>query len=161
MRRRRVRLGRMALGMVGGLFLAGLAEAEAGAAAFVRTLLDKEVATFSDACRLMVVLHTKQGKAATFEDDLAQLRRVGIAAASWRIRQDEPVTRGHVCYMLCKTLGIKGGLTMRVMGPTRRYAFRECVFLKLLPQGHQQQYLSGEEMVAVIGLAEEYLRQQQ
>jgi len=47
------------------------------------------------------------------------------------------------------------------MGSTRRYAFRECVFHKLLPQGHQQQYLSGEEMVAVIGLAEEYLRRQQ
>lgn len=126
--------------------------------AFVRTLLEKPTATFADVCRVVVIMHTRSQKPASFMDDAVLLREVGLLPLNWRATADKPIDRGEVSYLLCKTLDIKGGLIMRVFGVSRRYAFRECVHLRLLPQGHQHQYLTGEELVALVGLVEEYLR---
>ena len=126
--------------------------------AFLRALLEKKTATFADACRVVTILHSRKRESATFEQDVAHLGQAGILPARWEVRADKPVDRGELSSMLCKALGIKGGLSMRVLGPTRRYAFRECVFLKLLPAGSQHQYLTGADLIAVVGLTEEYLR---
>ena len=126
--------------------------------AFLRVLLEKKVASFADACRVMVILHTKNRETATFEQDVAHLRQAGILPTKWEVAADRPVDRGQLSCMLCKALGIKGGLTMRVLGPTQRYAFQECVFLKLLPDGPQHEYLTGADLIAVVGLTEQYLR---
>ncbi len=126
--------------------------------AFFRTLLDKKKATVSDAARVMVILHTKNRNPATFQQDLQTLRQAGIVPKRWKWTADKPVTCGEVAYMLCKVLGIKGGLTMRVTGITQRYAFRECSFRKLIPPTHQSKHLTGEELVAITAKAERYMR---
>ncbi len=140
------------------LALAALASAARADTSFFRSLLDKPRATAADAFRVMVILRTRSLQPATFQQDVQTLRKAGILPAKWRWAADKPVTCGEVSYLLCKTLGIKGGLTMRIFGPSRRYAFRECEFLKLVPEGHQGKYLTGEELVAIAGLAEQYLR---
>ena len=150
------RLGRALA--VAALVAAVLAASASADTAFLRVLLEKKRATFADACRVVVILHTKNLESATFEQDVAHLRQAGILPNKWQITADQPVDRGELSSLLCKALDIKGGLTMRVLGPARRYAFRECVFLKLLPHGHQHEYLTGEDLIAVVGLTEKYLR---
>ena len=140
------------------LLLASPCEPVRAGTSFVRTLLEKPTATFADACRVVVILHTRRQKPASFAEDALLLREAGILPMGWRATPDKPIDRGEVSYLLCKTLGIKGGLIMRAFGVSRRYAFRECTHLRLLPQGHQHQYLTGEELVALVGLVEEYMR---
>jgi len=59
---------------------------------------------------------------------------------------------------LVRALSIKGGLTMRVLGPTPRYAVRELQGQGLLPPSSPQQFLSGAELLGIIGRAEDYQR---
>ena len=136
--------------------------APAGAdTAFVRALLEKDRATVADACRLVAVLHTKDRGDATFEQDLATLREAEIVSKKWTWTKDQPITCGEMGYMLCKTLGIKGGLTTRMFGMSKRYAFRECAFRKLLPPAHESRHLTGKELIAAAALAEQHMRQTQ
>jgi len=135
--------------------VAGSAHADTS---FFRSLLKKDRATFADACRIMAMLHSKSRDAAGFKQDLRVLRKAGVAPVKIMKPKGEPVTVGEVSFMLCKTLGIKGGLTMRVFGTSKRYAYRECVHLGLVPNVSQRRYVSGEELVGIAGLAEEYMR---
>jgi len=125
---------------------------------FFRALLKKDTATFADACRIMAMLHTKSRDAADFKDDLRLLRKAGVVPVKLMKPKDGSVTVGELSFMLCKTLGIKGGLTMRVFGVSKRYAYRECVYLGLVPNVSPRRYISGEELVGIAGLAEEYMR---
>ena len=140
------------------LLVTSLCKPVCGGTSFARALLEKPTATFADACRVMVILHTRSQKPATFAEDALLLREAGILPLNWRATTDKPINRRELSYLLCKTLGIKGGIIMRVFGVSRRYAFRECVHLRLLPQGHEHQYLTGEELVALVGLVEAYIR---
>jgi hypothetical protein len=75
---------------------------------------------------------------------------------------DAAVQRGTVAVAMCQTLGIKGGLTMRVLDPVfgtiPRYAVRELQFKGLMPPGSPQQTFSGNEFVGMIGRMEDYQR---
>ena len=134
------------------------ATASAADTSFFRALLEKDRASVEDAARVVAVLHSRSRDHATFAQDLAYLRKAGIVPAKWRWSEHKPVTCAELAYMLCKALGVKGGLTMRMFGVSKRYAYRQCVFSELLPVEHQGKYLTGQELVAVAGVAEEYLR---
>ena len=69
---------------------------------------------------------------------------------------DEAVTRGVLAVPLVQALHIKGGLTMRLIGPHPRYALRELVFMGLYPISSPNQTFSGTEFVGVIGKIEDY-----
>jgi hypothetical protein len=71
---------------------------------------------------------------------------------------DMGIKRGTLAYALCQALGIKGGVTMRVLGPNGRYAVRELQFMNLYPSGSQQQTFSGTEYVGIMGRIEDFQR---
>ncbi len=57
---------------------------------------------------------------------------------------------------VCKALGIRGGLTMRIFGISERYGFRECTYLGLVPGGSQWDKVSGSELVGILAHAADY-----
>ena len=71
---------------------------------------------------------------------------------------DEAVLRGTLAVAIARLLEIKGGLVMRLLGPSPRYATRELQYLNLLPPSSPQQTFSGTEFVGVIGRVEDYER---
>jgi hypothetical protein len=50
---------------------------------------------------------------------------------------------------------------MRLLGPTPRYATRELVYLNLFPPSSPHQLFSGNDIVSIIGRAEDYQRAQE
>ena len=122
---------------------------------FLRRLYEKDRAGFGDACRLAVGLAND----APAEGDArkAAVDR-GLADPAWEIAEGAPVDKGTIAYMLVKALGIKGGLTMSVFGPSRRYAFRELVFLRIMKGGTPGEYITGRELIDVLAAAEIYQR---
>jgi hypothetical protein len=59
--------------------------------------------------------------------------------------------------MVCRALGVKGGLTMRIFGPSERYCLRECQYLELMASGGcTYQDCRGGELVSVIDRADRY-----
>lgn len=125
---------------------------------FLRRLYEKDRAGFGDACRLAVGL----AKDAPAEGDAAATRQeavgLGLIDPAWDLADGAPLTKGTLAYMLVKALNIQGGLTMALFGPSRRYAFREAVFLRLMKGGADMEYVSGRELLDILTNAELYKR---
>lgn len=66
---------------------------------------------------------------------------------SWNAPADESATVGWMAVAGCRIAGVKGGLSMRLFGPTPRYATRELVFMGVLPLRTDNQSLSGSEFL--------------
>ena len=123
---------------------------------FLRRLYEKDRATFGDARRLVVGLAADVPADGDARKEAADR---GLVDPSWELADAGPVDKGTVAYMLVKALGIRGGLTMSVFGPSRRYAFREVVFLRIMKGGTPGEFISGRELIDVLQAAEIYQRQ--
>ena len=124
--------------------------------AYLRRIFEKDRAGFGDACRAVLSFVKDEHSDDDFGAVRKDLESRGIVDAGWELGEDSPLDRGTLAAMLCRALGIKGGLTMGVFGATRRYALRECVHLGLIPGGTTGQYLSGREFMDALGNAEVY-----
>lgn len=58
---------------------------------------------------------------------------------------NESAQIGWMAMAGCEICGVKGGLTMLVIGPTPRYCTRELVYLRVLPLRTENQSLTGPE----------------
>ncbi len=130
----------------------------AGDTSYFRELVDKGNATYADAYRMINILakgHDTPDE--SFDDFKNELLNLEIIPQKWSdFKADEFINRGQLAYMLVKALGIKGGLTTRIFGPTPRYAFRECVMRKLIASGFPNELVSGGELISVLSRAERF-----
>jgi len=124
---------------------------------FFRVLASKPNATFEDACRCMAML-VEMPVPEDFSELKAQLAEKSIIPRKWLEEKtaEERLTRGVMAYMVCTSLDIKGGLVMHLLGPTPRYALRECIFLKLVARSAETKLVTGAELLAVLGRVEKY-----
>lgn len=123
---------------------------------YVRRLFERDRATCEDACRMVLSLASGRHEGGDFESLRRGLLERGLMDPGWTLGPPDPVTKGTVAYLLCRALDIRGGLTMRIFGMTRRYAFRECVYLGIFSGGTPDEYVSGRELIDVITNAEFY-----
>jgi hypothetical protein len=137
------------------------AEPDAGAgsdAEFFAELGYKDVATAADTARAFVIFASEGAETGSgFDADREYLASRGITS-KWLAEADADTatTKGQLASLLCRALGIKGGLTMRVLGPVPRYALKECVYLELMVHGPEYKNVPGGELVGVIDRADRY-----
>jgi len=126
--------------------------------AFFRVLAAKPNASMEDAVKALYMLKVGESgvEKMTFTEICDIMKQKGLIKASYGKDPKQLVNRGQVSYMLCKVLGIKGGLTMRIFGVSERYGFRECVYLGLMPVGSQWDKVSGSELMGILAQAAEY-----
>jgi len=144
---------------------AGAAEPQAGEAIpetdaqFFAELGYKPVATASDTARALVIL-VSEGEELGGDYDACRrwLRQRGILPDGWlsEAGPDEVATKGRLARLLCKALGIKGGLWMRLLGPRPRFALQECAYLDLMTRGAVYRHVQGGELVGVIDRADRF-----
>jgi len=128
-------------------------------AEFFAELGYKAVATASDAARVMVIL-VSEGKelGGNFAACKAYLGEHGVLPDGWldAAAAEAPLTKGRLGTLICKALGIKGGLWMRLVGPVPRFALHECVYLELMVGGAEYAHVEGGELVGVIDRADRF-----
>lgn len=129
-------------------------------AQFFMLLAYKPVASLNDAYQAVAMVVRGDGKVAPADECRKLLVERKIARESWGGDPATPLTKGKLAYMICQALGIKGGLTMRLFGPSERYCFFECQYLELMAGGAAYQHCAGGELVSVIDRADEYKRKQ-
>lgn len=108
--------------------------------------------TNDEACSMVLLMIDGEDRYQSFVDRLIALDAKGVANASWDIEANEPVTKGTLAYMLCRALGLKGGVMLRLI-PCRRYAYREALYHGLMAKGAAREPLTGPEAVGIIGRA--------
>lgn len=124
--------------------------------AYIRRIFEKDRCSFGDACRIVLSLSKGEHTDAPFAEVRKELVSGGAITESWDSEESALVTKGTLAYMLCKTLGIKGGVTASVFGMSRRYAFRECVYVGLLSGRTDMEYVTGRELIDALTSAEVY-----
>ena len=126
--------------------------------AFFRVLAAKPNASMEDAVKAIYMLKVGESDVGemTFAEICDIMKQKKLMKASYGKDPNKLVNRGQVAYMLCKVLGIRGGLTMRVFGVSERYGFRECLYLGLMPVGSQWDKVSGSELMGILAQAAEY-----
>lgn len=127
---------------------------------YVRDLADKRYVTFEDGCRAITMLRTGEIPAGTFADIFEELEAAGIVKDKWVGDTAKILDKGRIAYMVCKTLGIKGGLTMHIFGVSERYALRALVDKRIMVKGAHAKYVSGGELLGIIFRAEKYKEKQ-
>lgn len=121
---------------------------------FFRKLNEENEAPFADACRAMSILFFDEDKGDDFKQNRAVLVSNNVVPKSWTYQAESPLTKGMISYMLCRALGIRGGVLLFVIGTTQRYGLRECVWDGLVIDGNIDQYITGGELLAILSRAE-------
>ena len=138
-------------------------EAVGSDAQFFSELGYKDVATVADAARAMTIFVSQGAEAgADFAAAREYLRGQGMSE-KWleEAQADELLQKGRLASLVCRALGIKGGLWMRLFGPLPRLALRECVYLELMIRGAEYQHVTGGELVGVIDRADRFRLQRE
>ncbi|MHC4101686.1 MAG: hypothetical protein ACYS15_12200 [Planctomycetota bacterium] len=117
----------------------------------------QRIVTVNDALHALLLLADGSDPFATYDERLAEAKRRKWLPAEADPAANESATVGQVAMAACQILDVKGGLTMRVLGPSPRYCTRELVFLGILPPRTEHQSLSGLELMDVVGRVEDRL----
>jgi hypothetical protein len=125
---------------------------------FWHRLTDQPVCSNDEAFHGLLLYLDNEDKAASYEERVQTLKSRKLLLPGFNQPADVAVTRGTLAVALCQALDIKGGVTMRLLGPSDRYSSRELQFMGLFPPGSPQQTFSGNEYVGIIGRIEDYQR---
>jgi len=85
------------------------------------------------------------------------LKALGMLPADFNRPAHQALDRGTLAFALTKRLDFKGGLSMRLLGVTPRWAIKELEFRGLLPPSSPNQALTGGEFFGIIGKVQDYL----
>jgi hypothetical protein len=117
----------------------------------------QRIVTVNDALHALFLLADGSDAFATYAERLAEAKQRRWLPAGSDPAANESAAVGLVAMAGCQILDVKGGLTMRVLGPSPRYCTRELVFLGILPPRTEHQSLSGLELMDVVGRLEDRL----
>ncbi len=125
-------------------------------------LVKRPTVTVDDGYRAMLILANGRCDARTFEQREAALEQRGIARPAWNLRPDQKLDKGTVAYMACVIMKIRGGVNRVIFGSwgpgDRRYALRELVYREMMADSPAYRYITGAELVALLGKADAYMQ---
>jgi len=132
---------------------AALPEGEGSAGFFDRVSGQKTVSE-NDAMRAMLLLLEDKDTAKTFQQRVGALMARKIVGPRWDYDAQRPLTKGKLAYMICQACNIKGGITLRLTGPSQRYCLRELQYRGLITPSIITTEVTGMEFVAVLTRAD-------
>src|SRR5258706_7228552 len=122
---------------------------------FWHALNDQPLASNDDAFHGLLLYFDGKDESPDYAARVQTLKARGWLARDFAEAGDRAVHRGTVAQALVTALKFKGGLTMRLLGSSPRYALRELQFRGMLPDTSPNQVFTGGEFVGVIGKVED------
>jgi len=126
-------------------------------AAFLDRMSSRDNVTQNDAMRGILMLHGGD-KASTFKERVDSLIDKKIIPPAGSYDATAIVSRGQLARMICCTCELKGGVILRVTGPSERYCLRELEYRQMMINGSVSAEISGMEFASVLTRAEIYKR---
>ena len=93
----------------------------------------------------------------SYEGRVDHLKNKGWLEEKFDEPEDMAMQRGLLSHVLCRAMEIKGGVMMRLTKGNPRYAYKELVYLGVMPDGSGQMVLDGLDYVGVISRAQDWL----
>jgi hypothetical protein len=126
---------------------------------FWHTLPQRRIASNDAAFHALLLFVDGSDPATDYPGRVDAMKARGMLPKDFNGPAERAVQRGTVAVAIARMLEIKGGLSMRLFGSSPRYAVRELQYMNLFPQSSPQQTFSGQELLGIIGRAEDYQRQ--
>jgi hypothetical protein len=118
---------------------------------------DQPFLTAEAAGRLIYVLWKNQDYAGSYEDLRAELEAGRVVDPGWKLPPDVCLDRSITGYMLARAIDLRRGVNWQLLG-LGRYAWRELVYLEIVPQSGELSLMSGHEFAGCMLKAEQYLK---
>jgi hypothetical protein len=103
--------------------------------------------TNNDALHAFLLLQDGDDTCADYAARVREGVRRGWMQSGHSPLANEAARVGWMATAGCVVMDVKGGLTMRLLGPVPRYATKELVFMEILPLRTENQVLTGSEFV--------------
>jgi hypothetical protein len=128
---------------------------------FWHRLADRPVTSNDEAFHGLLLYLDGQDPATDYAGRVRAMKARRLLPGGFDQPAERAVDRGTLAVAIVRALDIKGGVTMRVLGATPRYATRELVFMELYPPSSPGQTFSGAEFLGIIGKLEDHQRERQ
>ena len=129
---------------------------------FWDALADQSVVSNDDALHSFILIEDGTDPSPDFQARMALAAQKGwLIGTPTSLEANESATVGLLSVAACEILGIEGGLTMRLMGPSPRYCTRELSSMGMLPGLTPNEALTGLEFIAFVGNIEQRMELQQ
>lgn len=125
---------------------------------FWHDLAQRPMVANDEAFHALLLFVDGQDTAGSYEARVENLKDRKMLPGSFDAPADHAITRGDLAVALVGALEIKGGVMLRLMPTSRRYATRELAYEGLFPQSSEHQTFTGEQFIGIIGKAEDYQR---
>lgn len=134
-----------------------------GSSAFFRTLYEKPQSTRGDLVKAILFVLDAGDTAWSVEESVEILKEKGVIPKNWKINPDETLKKGFLSNVLVRTIrlstGLRHGLMIRFASTSDRYAYRECVFHKLVPPGGEKKKVTGGELAGSINRTVKFIKE--
>ena len=115
-------------------------------------LVQKRVTFGYDAAKVIVILMGVDEEYLDLTSQVGYLQQRGFLPR--RLQQSfdpmQPLRKGLAAYLFRQALGIRGGITLHLFGPSERYALKELVFQGFMVPGHVNDLVTGGELVQLM-----------
>lgn len=128
---------------------------------FQAYLSEAPLVTVDEAFRAMLILADGEDDSQSFDQRRQKLETREITRPAWRLKAENVIDAGSVAYMVCRICKVRGGVNYNLFGSLglgdRRYAMRELLYLDMLDDAVDYQYMTGPALVALMGKADELM----
>jgi hypothetical protein len=114
--------------------------------------------TNHDALHGLLLLADREDPFDTYEARVSTAKERGWLTKDWDRPANESARIGDIAQAVCVIADVEGGLTMRLLGPSPRYATRELVYLEVIPDRTEAQSVRGLEFLELMLLANDRIR---
>jgi len=129
---------------------------------FLDYMVRRPKCTFAHAVKAVTIFLDGAQGAATYEQQYQFLVDRHVVRPQWNMLPLQWVDRGTIAYMLYQAMDLTGGVNMTLFGSwglgDRRFAYREMRYRKLVEAGVDYNYVSGPELVTLLGKVDSYMR---
>lgn len=125
---------------------------------FWHSLSSRSAVTNDEGLHGLILLEDGVDRSGGYEGRVQIAKDRGWVSRKWREPADVSMQRGTMAAALVKICGVKGGVWLRLLGNVPRYAVRELVFLRIMPDpSGETQSMTGLEFVGTISKAQDYI----
>ena len=126
--------------------------------AFWHNLHDRPVVTNDEALHALLLFFEGEDPADNYAARVEAAKQRGWVPQDFDAKANAGVRRGTLAVAIVEALEIKGGVWLRLLGPTPRYATRELEYMNLMPPSSPQQIMGGAAFLGLISRVEDYQR---
>lgn len=117
---------------------------------FLDALRTQAIVTNNDSLHGLFLLADGEDPHEEFAGRVASAKERGWLEEDWNFLANESVRVGDVAQAVCVITDIKGGVTMRIFGPSPRYCTRELAYLEMIPVRDDAQAMRGLEYLELM-----------